>query len=150
MSIRLTQVELQSEEDTVIFLASGHLNCVEQVKPLLEAENFLEDHDGEDIEVSLSHYLYGDEGPAYVFQPLLQPLAQCHPTLLSQLDTLIHLNTLPELNCQFLLDISIDIAEDGLTVLFVAHYGMCLEIRDGWFTHVVPRTPFGAHRPGCG
>lgn len=65
MSIRLTQVELQSEEDTVIFLASGHLNCVEQVKPLLEAENFLEDHDGEDIEVSLSHYLYGDEGPAY-------------------------------------------------------------------------------------
>ena len=69
---------------------------------------------------------------------------------LSQLDTLIHLNTLPELNCQFLLDISIDIAEDGLTVLFVAHYGMCLEIRDGWFTHVVPRTPFGAHRPGCG
>ena len=26
MSIRLTQVELQSEEDTVIFLASGHLN----------------------------------------------------------------------------------------------------------------------------
>ena len=27
MSIRLTQVELQSEEDTVIFLASGHLNC---------------------------------------------------------------------------------------------------------------------------
>ena len=54
MSIRLTQVELQSEEDTVIFLASGHLYCVEQVKPLLEAENFLEDHDGEDIEVSLS------------------------------------------------------------------------------------------------
>lgn len=49
----------------MIFLASGHLNCVEQVKPLLEAENFLEDHDGEDIEVSLSHYLYGDEGPAY-------------------------------------------------------------------------------------
>ena len=65
MSIRLTQVELQSEEDTVIFLASGHLNCVEQVKPLLEAETFLEDHDGETIEVSLSHYLYGDEGPAY-------------------------------------------------------------------------------------
>ena len=40
MSIRLTQVELQSEEDTVIFLASGHLNCVELVKPLLEAETF--------------------------------------------------------------------------------------------------------------
>lgn len=65
MSIRLTQVELQSEEDTAIFLAPGHLKCAEQVKLLLEAETFLEDHDGEPIEVSLSHYLYRDEGPAY-------------------------------------------------------------------------------------
>lgn len=65
MSIRLTQVELQSEEDTAILLAPGHLKCAEQVKLLLEAETFLEDHDGEPIEVSLSHYLYGDEGPAY-------------------------------------------------------------------------------------
>lgn len=59
---------------------------------------------------------------SHVLQPLIQPLAQCHPALLSQLNALIRLDALPEFGCQFLLGICVDVAEDGITVFLVANY----------------------------
>lgn len=51
-------------------------------------------------------------GAGDIFQPLFQPLRQGHPALPRQVNALVDVDVLPEFSGQFLLCISVDIAED--------------------------------------
>ena len=64
----------------------------------------------------------GPEGGRHLPQPLLQPFGEGHSALLCQVDTLVDVDVLAELRSQFLLGISVDVAEDGITILLVSHY----------------------------
>ena len=62
------------------------------------------------------------DGASDVFLPLSKPLRQSHPALLGQVNALINANVLSELSSQFLLDISVEILEDRIPVVLMAHH----------------------------
>ena len=62
MSIRFSNISLESASDAILLLAPGHPMCLGEVKMVLPVQNFLEDNSGEDVSVTVTYYLYGDKG----------------------------------------------------------------------------------------
>ncbi len=67
------------------------------------------------------------DGPGHApVQPLIQPLREGHSALLRQINALVGVDVLTELRRQLFLGIGIDVAEDGIAVIFVAHHDPAL------------------------
>ena len=68
----------------------------------------------------------GAESNGHLLQPLIQPLCESHPTLFCQINPLIDIYVLAEFGGQFLLGISVDVAEDRIAVGLVPDHDAAL------------------------
>ena len=68
----------------------------------------------------------GADCPGDIIQPLIQPLAQRHGTVFGQVYALVGVDVLTELCGQLFLSGSVDVAEDRVTIFFVAYHDAAL------------------------
>ena len=68
-------------------------------------------------------------------QPVIQPFAKRESAVLCQIHALVSIDFLPEFLCQFLLGVSIDVAEDAVTVFFVTDYDPAFPATILFFSH---------------